>query len=431
MKRGKKLLVLCIVCAALLAAAILLPKLPTDSKVSAAETEPTAVPAVLTADGDAVRAMSWSSGEVTLSFDRENGWQYPAEPDFPVDAEKLDALLSAVTAVAVSKTIPEPEELSAYGLAEPALTVVLTMEQGSYTLCFGNASGTGEASYLSCGDGAVYLADPEVQELFTRDLIDYARWETLPELTEMNSLTVETRYGTLCLQRSGDVWQENGTVLDEERTESFLDTVQQLEWLGCVCWNADALDLQVYGLDEPDGTLTITGTDGTLMQLEFTEDGYARLSGSGMLYKLVSADCDTLLYTTAAELMPDEVLQTDWETVKSAVFTLDGETHTAVRLESAEDGRQNWNIAGLETDLAALRELLDGMNGSGYALGAQPQRSMQLRIELTADTGEMQMVEFYPYDSVSCLVQREGKSTVFITRSQMEELMSAIRILVD
>ena len=63
---------------------------------------------------------------------------------------------------------------------------------------------------------------------------------------------------------------------------------------------------------------------------------YARIAGSDMVYQIDGSVRDALLYTTQSELLPDEVLLMDWDTVDSIDITLDGATYHVERSTTEE-----------------------------------------------------------------------------------------------
>lgn len=273
MTRGRKLLLLLLCLIALTAAALLATRLAPSE-----ETAEDTTFVIFSLDPDQVTDLSWTydGSTVTLRKDGENNWSYPADEAFPLDAAYPDAMVQALSEVEAAKTIQDPEDLASYGLEEGVCTVSVTAGEETHTLTFGDETSLGGQRYLSLGDGTVYLADSTLLDDFALGLYDLVEEETIPSMTDLTNLSIETSGGTLSIdyqEESGLAysdqytwfWDQEGslTALDSSLTQSLVDTVTGLTWNACVDYQATEDTLGTYGLDVPAATVTVQYTEST------------------------------------------------------------------------------------------------------------------------------------------------------------------------
>lgn len=474
MKRSKKLIALLAVLAVLVGAAYAIPALFPEEGVD--EEEDTSF-TLFTLDPDTVTAISWTCGEETLSmaYDGE-AWGRTGDAAFPLDASYIEAMLDTLSEITGYKTIDEPEELAEYGLARPVCTVTISAD-AEYQIDLGDETTMGGERYISIGDGKVYLAAEEIVDCFEYGLYDIVQMESVPAMSDLKYVSVDTDVQDLelvYLENSGltysdsYVWFEKTAdgyrVLDTELTKSLISNITGLSWDACV--DHDAGDrLADYGLDAPRVVVTIgyvktvqvatneTDEDGNVIYDTQTEDAsstleigadtddgsYARIAGSGMVYLLGSDICETLSYTTVAELQPDEVLLLDWEEVTAVDVTLDGEVYRIVKTTQEvtdEDGNTTeetvYTLNGEQIAIEDVLEALTALDATGYTGGVAPERTQEIGFTFYRDRESYPVVtlSFYQYDSSSCLTELNGESTLFVSRSDVLTIVEAINQLI-
>ena len=452
MKRMKNLLALLAVLVVLMAATFAARKWNPENQVE--ETIPAEV--VFTLDAETVTALSWDYSEA-LNFEKEGDtWVYADDPVFALDESFITSALEALVSVESSKTIEDVEDFDQYGLEVPVCAITVTAGE-TYELAIGQETTMGGERYFSVGDGNVYLVDEEIIDTFSYGLYDLLTYETIPDMTDVMYVTVSAGEESFTLnyqENSGlsysdeYVWFLNDEALDTELTESFLSNVTGLSWIECVNYNAE--DLSAYGLDDPAATVKVryilTEEESTSAQdfiLEIgddTGDGcYARIAGSNMVYLIDSAVREAMLYTTSADLMPDEVILLDWEEVTAFDFTLNGETCTVTRdTKTVTDDEGNeteetvYLLNGEEVDISGITDVLDDLTSAGYAAGLTPERSEEIRIVFHRDRETFPEVElaFYAYNSSACLTTLNGASTVLADRTGVAALVEAVNELI-
>lgn len=446
MKRGKKLLVLLLVLVAVMGATWAAGMLnPENQEVEEAETGTT----VFTMDTSTITALSWDYSE-KVSFEKDGDtWVYTGDSTFPLEQTYLDAMLETLAEIVSYKTIEAVEDWDQYTLEVPYCTIAITADGVDYTLKIGEETAMGGQRYLSIGDGNAYIVDDAVLDPFAYGLYDVLAYEVIPDMSGVTALTVtsgEAAYEVEKLEGSGlaysddYVWFLENKALDTELTEELLDSVIWLDWVECVNFHAE--DLEKYGLDDPAVTVSVS-YDGGVFTLEFgAETGkyrYARIAGSQMVYTVDADVAETLMYTTYNDLQPDEVLVINWEDVTGLDITLDGVTYEAVKgTKTVTDDEGNeteetiWLLSGEEAELDDITALLDAMDSSGYAAGLTPERSEEIRFTIHRDHETYPEVElvFYRYDSTTCLTTLNGEATVFVSRTDVVELVEEVNSLV-
>lgn len=417
MKRNKKLLLLLVVLAVLSAATIGAGHLSLDKAAEAEEAQTV----ILSLEPEDVTALEWEYSE-TLTFDREEtGWVRRDDPAFQVEESYLDAILETLSQVVSTKTIDPVENWDTYGLQIPVCSISLTADQ-DYHLDIGIETTLGGQRYVSIGDGKAYLVDSQILEPFQYGLYDLLKQQTMPQVDSVTAMTVAYPGGGYTLSREENngrsysdlyEWFWDDQPLDTQLTESLIDTVTNLNLTNCEEYNAQ--DLAQYGLDAPLLSVTVSddGSEAYTLDIGESKDGlcYVRLTDSSRVYALDESLYQTLRYTTSADLLPDEVILLDWETVSSVSVDLDGAQQTLA--------------AEKITDLG---QLLTDLSSTGYATGMTPEGEPQIALTIGSQGGTV-LLELYAYNSQSCVTTINGEATVLVAREDVEDLADEIRTL--
>ena len=210
-------------------------------------------------DTDAVESLSWEYEGQTLSFHKEDSWSYDEDAAFPVDEEKIHALLEQFQAFGVSFTITDPEDLSQYGLDDPVCTISIGTADETYTVLLGDFSTMDSQRYVSIGDGNVYLAQSDPLDAFDAELSDLIQNDEIPSLDQVSEIvfsgtenyTITYEEDSTDTYREEDVYftQQNGAhgPLDTDRVEDYLYTLEYLDLTDYVTYDASEEDLAAYG----------------------------------------------------------------------------------------------------------------------------------------------------------------------------------------
>ena len=134
---------------------------------------------VLAFDDPAVRRLSIRKNEETHVFQREDDhWTYQAEPDLPLDPNKVDNLLLQVKDLKTERYVDSTGadlDLAEYGLSAPVHEVAITLEDGTeHTLLVSDKvceRHPGEGFYATVkGRGDVFLLTPDMVRRFSVSL---------------------------------------------------------------------------------------------------------------------------------------------------------------------------------------------------------------------------------------------------------------------
>lgn len=432
---------------------------------------------IFSVDAGSVTKLTWTcSGDTITMVDAGDGWMYEDDRDFPLDETRLDDMLNALSEITAGKTIENVEDLGEYGLEDPVCAITVTAGKTS-ELRIGDETGLGGQRYLSLGDGNVYLVDASLLSSFSYGLYDMVQKEAIPSMSSIRSFVVDdgTRSFTIDYHKDSGLaysrqytWfaqTENGyQTLDTELTDDFIGQITDLRWGGCVDYKATSSALGEYGLDVPTVTVTVTYVETSRVETnEKDENGntvyenreteqtfalemggytgsscYARIKGSRMVY-LISADvCDSMLYTDADDLLPDDVLVMDWDTVTGLDIVLDGNTYSIqkeVREQTDQDGNTTeeyiYTLDGEEIGIGGVLDALEALNATGSGKDLTPGRSAEIRFVFHRDADTFKDVEltFYQYDSSSCLVGLNGETRLFVSRDSVASIVEDVNTL--
>lgn len=475
MTRGKKLFVLLLALVILTGVTLLVAHLVPDEDESTAEDTSYII---FSLDPDQVTQLSWTyeDSTVTLTKDENSNWSYPDDEAFPLDASYPDAMVQALKEVSATKTIESPENLAGYGLEEAACAISVTAGDSTYELRIGDETGLGGQRYLSLGDGNVYLVDADLLEDFSLGLYDIVSMESIPSMTDLTSVSIETTSGTLTLDYLEDsglaysdqytwFWNQDGeeTPLDTDLAEDLVSTVTGLTWNACVDYQADEDSLGTYGLDIPAATITVEYTESTQVETNETDENgdpiyetqetpatfvlelgdydgdtcYARISGSSMVYRVDGTVADTLLAAQGEDLLPQDVVLMDWSDVTSVEINLDGTTYSlekTVQEETDEDGNTTETyVYQLDGQTVDITDALDGIQDlavTGSDADATP-GTEELAFTFYQDKENFPTVTlvFSQYDSSSCLVTLNGESRLLVSRTDLLDLVDTLQDL--
>ena len=72
----------------------------------------------------------WIEGETIGWTKREDIWHLDKDDDFPADTEKIDTIISTLSAMSEERTLENINDLKDYGLEEPANLIEVQNEEG-------------------------------------------------------------------------------------------------------------------------------------------------------------------------------------------------------------------------------------------------------------------------------------------------------------
>ena len=467
MKRGRKLLLLCLALVILGGCYFAVRQLTADPDSGES--------GIALAGPDTPTSLSWTEEGSTLTLEcGTEGWSWADDPAFPLDQSAPEQMVEALAGLTASRQLDTPEALADYGLDQPVLTITALDEDGTeYTYAIGDTNELTGESYLlyNGGSDTVYLVDSGLYDAFHLGLYDMVELEPLPEFGSVTALAVEQPGGSLALWYEEDSaglsynadahwFLEQGDsllALDSSKVSTLTSTVTGLYWTSCVNYDADSQQLAAWGLDDSAAVVTVSylaaidvGEEGAETQrftlyLGDSCDGgtYAMLEDSSMVYLIDSDTADSLRYASYSSLRPDAVCSMDWDTVDRLDITLDGVSYTIsfdVTETETDDGetetdtRYTWD--GQELDSTQTRNLLSAINGltaTADAAGAAGDAAL-VTFTFHRNTGDAfaeLTLALYPWDTGSCLASLTGESGRLVERSAVNSLTEQIQALFE
>lgn len=204
----------------------------------------------------------WIEGETIGWTKREDIWHLDKDDDFPADTEKIDTIISTLSAMSEERTLENINNLKDYGLEEPANLIEVQNEEGqSERISVGNKNPSTGDTYLYLNDekNTVYTVGNDINSLLEGSLFDYAVGEEMPSIVSstIKKIEVKKKENSYILESDGNsstgwtVFDQNGSrkTADSSAAGNLQSAAAGLSFrtyysYHCVDWGA-------YGLDNP------------------------------------------------------------------------------------------------------------------------------------------------------------------------------------
>lgn len=300
-----------------------------ENREETPEGEEPAAAASMTVEG--YSALVYSNGSATLSFSvaEDGAWTWDNDPKFPLRQETINSILALLINWRPQQTLAAEEDLSAYGLDEPAGSLTLTGADGSVrALSFGKTTTDGTSRYVmdQGAPATVYIIADTLFTQMSVPIYDMCDVPVLPllEETAIRSILIrgpESEDGIPALvtvlttaKRDGEdgpvTWlQGSENVTANETVRALLEDIRALVFTRCVDYDPSDEALTICGFDTPPAAITVnytsnTGVDETLSltigaQLLDGSGRYVRLGDSTTVYALPTAALDPLMRVAA------------------------------------------------------------------------------------------------------------------------------------
>lgn len=291
MKRSGKLLLLIGILLLIVIAAIVTrnqvlksAKIPMDDAVS-----------LMSFDPQSVTRMSLSYGGEKNTFARVNGtWVYPEDEQFPLSAQKLDTLLTNLTALQSSQWIDAAEALSEYGLGDPWCKITVTAADQNLQVTIGNETTISGKRYASNGDGKIYIITNGQANAFTFRLLDLVQPVQAPAVEQVNSICLTGTPEEMLIRHDESGWflisEEAPAEVDPQKMNKLISGILTTVFTDCVAYKPDDDTLHKFGMDGDLAVIILeytAGDENGVYQLEFDPKFvYGRCVGSDLVYQL-------------------------------------------------------------------------------------------------------------------------------------------------
>ena len=415
-----------------------------------------------------VETLSWEYNEKTLAFHKAETWLYDEDENFPVSEEKINELLEQFQSFGAAFIIEDVEDFGQYGLDDPICTINLSTAEQTYEIKLGDYSKMDSQRYVSIGDGNVYLVkhDPlDEYDAVLSDMIDHDEIPSFDHVTKIQFAGAET-YSITYQEDSTDSYSADDVYftqrsgknlpLDTSKVDSYLRSITNLNPFNYVSYHVTDAELQTYGLDAPELTITVDytteGEDGAetadtfvlyvspdpedVKAAEEAEDGeeteisaYIRAGESQIVYEVSSSSYKKLAAASYNDLRHSEVFWADFSEVQQIDVMLEGGSYTFTP-EQEGDG-DTWLYQGEEFEAADLRANLKALMADEFT-DEQPgqKEEIGLTIHLDSENFPQVQIELYRYDGSRCLAVVDGESVSLVERTAVVDLIEAVHAIV-
>lgn len=426
--------------------------------------------------------LTWGE-EASLSFtlnDKATEWDWSENSEVPLDNMAFATVVTSLND-ARSKYKLEgvtAEELAEYGLDEPSMKVKFSFsDSSSKEYFFGKLNSFNNLYYISEASAptTVYMVDAAVKDSLELEIYDFVLEETPPAITEAKINRVEYYpqldefYTIFSYHPSGKAseytdryeWYYNidhknissssviapGYPVDGDVADTLASLVTGLSFDECV------------GLDYSDGNygfsdthkivISYNATEGetdVLQKQEYviylgsqTEDGkiYAHTADSKLVYLLGSSDeWISLLSSTRAQLLPDEVWLPNYEFVDSMTFTSGADTVT-VNVKTTDGNTSFTSSASDDAEaISALVKALENLTAksnveyfSDDSSLVEPAEMFAVEIAFNAGAAPKLDMIIERYSQNYCLVNFNGRADQLVTLEDAQAIVDMIASL--
>ena len=237
-------IILAVLCAAVLL--VLSVRYRTAQAAKAENSQTSASDIAQAAQSDYI-TLSYQNGTTQLSFAlNEDG-----EPELTLKAATVQSILALLKALKPQQTLDLPEDLSAYGLEDPQISMTATMPDGTaLTVSMGNTTTDGNSYYaaISSDPKHIFIIANTLYLAMQKPIYEMCVLPELPQLPEdaMTSIEIEgpsnedgTRSATVLTAAAsdgGDVsWRSGGAnVTDAAEVRALMEDLSALRVSQCV-----------------------------------------------------------------------------------------------------------------------------------------------------------------------------------------------------
>ncbi len=431
---------------------------------------------ILEIPADTVQSLSWEYTEDGLAFHKgDDGWLYDDDEAFPVSEDKVADILSHFEAFGVNFIIENVEDYSQYGLDDPECVIHLTTSNQSYDIKLGDFSKMDKQRYVDIGDGNVYLVSEDPMDYLKPELSGMILHDDTPKFENVVDIQFagSENYSIVYDKESPDSYNEKDVYftekggrnlpLDTDTMTNYLNTITSLNLQNYVTYNATEEELESYGLDKPELSITVDYTytdedeneisDTCVLhisrnpeELKAAEEAeakekdeipavtkYVRIGDSQIVYELDDSAYDTLAAASYNDLRHREVIWADFDIVTQIDITLEGENHTITSaLNDKDKGAERvWYYGEEEVDIYDLQSALEGLTADSFTDETPNQKEeISLTVYLDNENFPQVKIQLFRYDGSSCLAVVDGESVSLVERSAVMDLVEAVQSIV-
>jgi hypothetical protein len=195
-------------------------------------------------------------------------WQVAENPVLPGDSGIISSVLSAVSTLDSERIVQDkPADLSAYGLAKPAVEADIATKDGKTTkLMLGDSTPSNSSIYAMIGgDSRLFTVASSIKTTLDKPAPGFADKKLFSFGFDFPKQVVMKLGGKdYKIEYNGDDWKVNGTKMDATSVQSVIARIRDLDGTSFVATGADKKDVE----------FTITAANGKRMEhVELTKSG--------------------------------------------------------------------------------------------------------------------------------------------------------------
>lgn len=231
------------------------------------------------------------------------------------------------------------------------------------------------------------------------------------QLSNPTALTFTNQYGTYSFTKGEDGWTRDDDSDFPADQDALDDLAGQAGTLAAVRTIADPEDLSSYGLDDPSMEVSVTGEDGTQVELLIgstvdSGDYYAKVEGSDTVYTIASTlpealDIqvdDLIALADFPSLSQDDIISVTWTSGENTLtLTQDqsesgsdsGDSSSSSSADSSEEeAASNWTVDGqtVSEDNATFISLMAQLSELEFSGCYDYHKQAQTRTDCGLDT---------------------------------------------
>jgi len=256
-----------------------------------------------------VAEFEYTNEETSYHFVKNEGdsdavWIRKGQEDFPANLEKLaEVICSPCNLKATNKIAAEDAKLSEFGLDDPAITIKVTLEDGTmHSFRVGNAAPYDAGHYvLQESSDEIWIVEGWFYKTLATPEAKLVQAETFPKTSKEYITKV-----TVAVRGEGSV--SYVPQLAEDDTVVFPDIFKNCEkFIATTVQEYNCKDFSAYGLDDPYVTVTVdymenvTDQEGKVTSekrtmtaeigdLTVSDNYYVRINGSNYVYIMTAAN---------------------------------------------------------------------------------------------------------------------------------------------
>ena len=217
---------------------------------------------IISITSDDVKSIKFVIDKKEVTFEKSgDSWVKSDETAFPVDQDKIDALIGSLNSVKAERVLENVEDASEYELNQPENTITVTTQDGEETIIrvgMENDSTSQEYIDLNKDSSTVYVVGDSTFQSFEGTLYDFAESGTFPvvDSSTISKVSVDGKDSSYSIQKDeNNFWNitEKGDTekADSAKATSLTSAVSGVAYASFVNYDCTEDELSQYGLDKP------------------------------------------------------------------------------------------------------------------------------------------------------------------------------------